>query len=86
MFKFTIIEKMKDGSLVETQYFGTDLKEIKKLEGFIAVVKKERVKHPKAETLQRVILSYQVENTVPDLISFYTLCDEFSKETPDIEE
>lgn len=80
MKKFSTVCKIGD-ELKELVFFGEKQSDIKKISGFVAIVKEERIQNPKPEIMQRVLISMGV-----DLASFYKNCEDLSFELEKQEE
>lgn len=73
MKKYTVVTKV-NGDFKELVYYAENTKDIKALEGFVAISKTERVKHPSPEIMQRAIIGLG-----GDLVKFYNLCDKIAE-------
>lgn len=80
MKKFSVVCKIGE-ELKELVFFGEKQKDVKNIDGFVAIVKTETARHPKPEIMQRVLIAMGV-----DLATFYNHCDELTTAVENQEE
>jgi len=86
MKQFTIIYRDENGNLQERVFFAATSKEVKSINGFVAITKTERVKHPSPEIMQRAILNYQEQPELLNLPNFYATCRHIENEMKEVTE